>query len=74
MEILQNIIVMISKPLIVVIVVKLLVESGGILNLEVLFTVNIAMIIINMQAILNALAYIDLIKTSLSHIEEYMKA
>ena len=69
----QNIIVMISKPLIVVIVVKLIVAFGATLTEQVVFTVNLSMIIINMQAILNAMAYIDLIQVSLLNIQEFLQ-
>lgn len=58
---------MISKPLIVVLVVKLL-TINDLLNLPVLFTVNLCIIIINMQAILNAHAYIDIIQISIRNI------
>ena len=57
----QNVIVMVSKPIILVLVVKLIIMFGDTLNVEILFTADLAMIIINMQAILNAMAYLDLI-------------
>lgn len=69
----QNIIVMVSKPIIVVIVVKLIVAFGTTLTFQVVFTVNLAMIIINMQAILNAMSYIDLIQVALSNIQEFLR-
>ena len=57
----QNVIIMVSKPIILVLVVKLIIMFGDTLNVEILFTADLAMIIINMQAILNAMAYLDLI-------------
>ena len=73
LEMIQNVLIMISKPLFVVIIVKLLVMRNELFNLQVLFTVNLCMIIINMQAILNALAYLDLIDVGVLNIEEFMK-
>ena len=64
---------MISKPLIVVLMLKLLVLRDGEFNIPVLFTVNLAMILINMQAILNALAYIDTIKNGLDNIQVFIQ-
>lgn len=69
----QNIVVMVSKPIIVVLVIKLILLFNYTLNLQILFTSNLAMIIINMQAILNALAYVDLIQVALSNIEEFFQ-
>jgi ABC-type multidrug transport system fused ATPase/permease subunit len=73
LEMVQNIIVMVSKPIIVVLVVKLIILFGTRLTVQVLFTVNLSMIIINMQAILNALAYVDLIQVALTNIEEFLQ-
>ena len=61
LEMVQNVIIMVSKPIILVLVVKLIIMFGDTLNVEILFTADLAMIIINMQAILNAMAYLDLI-------------
>ena len=69
LEMIQNVVVMVSKPIIVVLVVKLIISFGDTLNVEILFTVNLAMIIINMQAILNAMAYLDLIDVAMRNIE-----
>ena len=68
----QNVVVMVSKPIIVVLVVKLIISFGDTLNVEILFTVNLAMIIINMQAILNAMAYLDLIEVAMRNIEDFL--
>ena len=65
----QNVVVMVSKPIIVVLVVKLIILFQYTLNVEILFTSNLAMIIINMQAILNAMAYTDLIQVANKNIQ-----
>ena len=72
LEMIQNVVVMVSKPIIVVLVVKLIISFGDTLNVEILFTVNLAMIIINMQAILNAMAYLDLIEVAMRNIEDFL--
>ena len=59
---------MISKPLTVVLVVKLILMQGSSISLETVFTVNLAMIIINMQVILNGLSYIDMVQVGLNNI------
>lgn len=68
----QNVVVMVSKPIIVVLVVKLIIAFGYTLNVQILFTVNLAMIIINMQAVLNAMAYLDLIHIANKNVEEFL--
>ena len=73
LEMIQNIIVMVSKPIIVVLVVKLIILFGDTLNVQILFSVNLSMIIINMQAILNALAYVDMIKVGLENIQDFLQ-
>lgn len=74
LEMVQNIVVMVSKPLIVVLVVKLIILFQYTLNPAILFTSNLAMIIINMQAILNALAYVDLIQVAMVNIQVFFQA
>jgi len=69
----QNVVVMVSKPIIVTLVAKLIISFNMTLNLQILFTSNLSLIIINMQAILNALAYIDLIQVALGNIEDFMQ-
>lgn len=73
LEMVQNVIVMVSKPIILVLVVKLIIMFGDTLNVEILFTADLAMIIINMQAILNAMAYLDLIEVASKNIEEFLQ-
>lgn len=62
---------LISKPLTVVFVVKLLAMHDE-LNLQVLFTVNFCIIMINMQAVVNASSYIDTIQSAIKNIESFM--
>ena len=69
----QNVVVMVSKPIIVVLVVKLIILFHYTLNVEILFTSNLAMIIINMQAILNAMAYTDLIQVANKNIQDFLQ-
>ena len=69
----QNVVVMVSKPIIVTLVAKLIISFNMTLNLQILFTSNLSLIIINMQAILNALAYVDLIQVALGNIEDFMQ-
>ena len=73
LEMVQNIVVMVSKPIIVVLVVKLIILFGYKLDVQILFTSNLAMIIINMQAILNALSYVDLIQVAMKNIEDFLQ-
>jgi len=73
LEMVQNVVVMVSKPIIVTLVAKLIISFNMTLNLQILFTSNLSLIIINMQAILNALAYIDLIQVALGNIEDFMQ-
>jgi len=73
LEMVQNVVVMVSKPIIVTLVAKLIISFNMTLNLQILFTSNLSLIIINMQAILNALAYIDLIQVALGNIENFMQ-
>ena len=73
LEMVQNVVVMISKPIIVVLVVQLIVVFGYTLSPQVLFTANLAMIIINMQAILNAMAYTDLIEVANRNIQDFLQ-
>ena len=73
LEMVQNVVVMVSKPIIVVLVVKLIILFQYTLNVEILFTSNLAMIIINMQAILNAMAYTDLIQVANKNIQDFLQ-
>jgi len=73
LEMVQNVVVMVSKPIIVTLVAKLIISFNMTLNLQILFTSNLSLIIINMQAILNALAYVDLIQVALGNIEDFMQ-
>jgi hypothetical protein len=57
----------------VVLVVKLIILFKYTLNPAILFTSNLALIIINMQAILNALAYIDLIQVAMVNIQNFFQ-
>ena len=72
LEIIQNIFAMVTKPLVIILVVKLLTINNE-LNLPILFTVNICIIIISMQGILNAHSFIEIIQGSIRNIEEFMK-
>jgi hypothetical protein len=63
---------MVTKPLVIILVVKLLTINNE-LNLPILFTVNICIIIISMQGILNAHSFIEIIQGSIRNIEEFMK-
>ena len=60
-----NVLIMIIKPVLMVIIAKLILVFDMKLTVQLLFTVNFAIVIISLQTILNALAYMDMIKVGL---------
>ena len=72
LEMIQNTTITITKPLLMILVSKLLVAEHGKLHPEVLFTFNLCFSFINMQAIVNSFNYIDLISSSFESIETFM--
>ncbi|MCB0368414.1 MAG: hypothetical protein KDD45_02995 [Bdellovibrionales bacterium] len=64
---------MVSKPIIVTLVIKLIIIFSYTLDVQILFTSNLSLIIINMQAILNSLAYVDMITVSFENIGKYLQ-
>jgi len=64
----QNTIISISKPLIMVFVCKLMVSYNGELHPQTLFTFNLCLSLINLQAIVNSFNYYDHIVTSFENI------
>ncbi len=72
LDMIQNTTITITKPLLIILVCKLLVLEHGKLYPEVLFTYNLCFSFINIQAIVNSFSYVDLIITSFENIESFM--
>lgn len=72
-EMIQNSFILIVKPTVVAIVFKLIVWRGDPFELPILFTVTSCVNLFNIQAVLNAHAYIDMIQISLKNMEVFMK-
>jgi len=61
------------KFLSVVIITKFLIATNSKFGIEIVFTVCLCIGFSNTQAIINAIAYLEMISTSVGNIEKFMK-
>ncbi len=59
MEMVQVVSSIITKPLSLVLIIKLLLIWGGTFNASVLFSLSYSVALMNMQAIMNSVTYIE---------------